>query len=800
MFRATPGDEPADIYLVRARLSPEGRLLRIDRPINLSDTSAVAEERPVVSGARVAWMVRTGDKTTLHLADLSHAPPPVLSDGDILASWQIRLTRLQETGQLAGIGHRVLRFEPAPEKTRLAFLGEQLLLDVDGKTLSLHPEPGRPVPQPLVEVSSPLGHPGNLVTWAVDRVRAFPWFGSDRMQWVKAVAFAVWARAERVLPFLGSADQDDELVSNLPELMSTDPRVKAPPGTGWPPQSLEPIFATRQPEEGQWRSLADDPFVARADEGFVPLVSTFLRPDKKNRNTRVFVVLWDPRALELRTMSGTREPKTATGETGPGQIPRQTRILRRLVAAFNGGFQATHGEFGMMAEGVVYLPPKPYAATVARLVDGSTGFGTWPNDDSIPKNILDFRQNLTPMIAKGEVNPYHRTWWGGVPPGWEDETRTVRTGLCQTQENFVAYFYGSRIDVEHLTQVMQRARCQYALHLDMNPGHTGLEFYRVAPDDQLPDLGRKLESEWEARGPVSEMPGWSFLGRRMIRHMNLMQFPRYIRTESRDFFFLLRRDLLPPTPLAPTIIPALPNEGQWDTDGHAQYGWPPAVATMALRPQPSRPNLTVTLAALDARWLTPTTTRNPAQVVARLPAITNSGAGFELSWSEGHFELRESRLRGDSIPLATGVLPARAQSAMAAVGIREGDVAYYVEVSKGGRPEQDGPILDDLLVRLGCEKRLFLASPLGLHIGASTQGPGDNRTATLSLVRSKGPGAETLFEATPVVAIREWMPLQAKRVRYFPKKKVASPEPPPGEIPVLSGISGSPQALPSPSP
>ena len=27
----------------------------------------------------------------------------------------------------------------------------------------------------------------------------------------------------------------------------------------------------------------------------------------------------------------------------------------------------------MMADGVVYLPPKPYAATVAELRDGSTG-------------------------------------------------------------------------------------------------------------------------------------------------------------------------------------------------------------------------------------------------------------------------------------------------------------------------------------------------------------------------------------------------------------------------------------------
>ncbi|MGC4070098.1 MAG: hypothetical protein QM784_36660 [Polyangiaceae bacterium] len=85
--------------------------------------------------------------------------------------------------------------------------------------------------------------------------------------------------------------------------------------------------------------------------------------------------------------------------------------MGRLAAAFNGGFQATHGEYGMMADGVVYLPPKPYAATVAELADGSVGFGTWPESDTISAEYVGFRQNLTPLLADGKDNPYRRTWW-----------------------------------------------------------------------------------------------------------------------------------------------------------------------------------------------------------------------------------------------------------------------------------------------------------------------------------------------------------------------------------------------------
>src|SRR5690606_16306020 len=98
---------------------------------------------------------------------------------------------------------------------------------------------------------------------------------------------------------------------------------------------------------------------------------------------------------------------------------------------------------------------------------------------TVPEEIHSFRQNLTPLLAGGELNPYGRLWWGGVPQGWQDDTQTVRSGLSLTQDGFLAYFYGTKIDADHLGRSMLAARCDYGLHLDMNQGHTGLEFYRV---------------------------------------------------------------------------------------------------------------------------------------------------------------------------------------------------------------------------------------------------------------------------------------------------------------------------------
>ncbi len=145
------------------------------------------------------------------------------------------------------------------------------------------------------------------------------------------------------------------------------------------------------------------------------------------------MLAWDARQVALHIMSGTVEPKSATGETGPGLVPRKPEVMSRLLAGFNGGFQATHGEFGMMADGVTYLPPKPYGATVAELASGATAFGTWPDDETIPDDMISFRQNMTPMMVDDTFNPYKRNWWGGVPPGWTDESRTVRSARVSHQ-------------------------------------------------------------------------------------------------------------------------------------------------------------------------------------------------------------------------------------------------------------------------------------------------------------------------------------------------------------------------------
>lgn len=773
LVRAQSGGEPADIWLATSRWSPEGRLLELTGLYNLSDTSAVDERELTVDGLRAAWIIGSDGKAfTLKLADLSGEPMP--SDWPARSRWQAKITNLQETGQASGVGQRSFRLDPPAERAVLRFDENALNADVDGRKIRI-PTSGDPTiegARHLMEQTPEKGRPGNLVTWAVDRVRALPWFGSDRMQLVKAVAFEALDAFERVM---GGVTGDTGAERVKEELGGLEAAPLAPdlpdPETGWPPAPMEPMISPALEGEGKWRPLEKDPFIPTNPDAPPPFVQSFIRTDQKRAYNQTWVLVWDPRQVALHTMSGTVEPKSATGETGPGLVPRKPEVMSRLVGGFNGGFQATHGEFGMMADGVTYLPPKPYAATVAELADGSTAFGTWPNDEKVPDDIVSFRQNMTPLVMDGTINPYKRNWWGGVPPGWTDESRTTRSAVCQTKEGFVAYLYGASVDADHLALAMQRARCVYGIHLDMNPGHTGFEFYRAAPASELPSLGRKLDPQWEAEGDVSGMPGWRFLGRRMLRYMGLMNFPRYIQRESRDFFYLTLRNLVPGAKLPPRVTPAEPGEGEWKVKGLPQHGWPYAVATTWLRAEPSRPDTKLTLLKLDPRAVRPEKPgeADPQIVVAfpsagaQGPALWLGPAGFTVGPTGPEH----------AVAVARG-LSTRGPDTLAALGIDAAGMLVYVEVTSDRDAARDGELLDAVLDSLGAKPRLYLSKPLGLALGgdrdlggrAFTAGPG-----ALRLVRRPSPGATRIFPDTPVVPVNVWYPLQAKRVRYFPKPK-----------------------------
>lgn len=771
--RPRPGDDgeeqPTDIYLVRTRLSPAGSLLDVGGVYNLSNTSGAEESLPVVQGELVAFASRSeieGAPSMLSLLDLAGAARP--EGWGKLERLQGALTRLQETGRLAGVARRLFVVESKGELVP-RFDGGALVVDSDGRSARLD---GSALPGWVVEEPLELARPGNLTTWAVDRVRAE--IGDDSMQAIKQVAFTALDFVLRNKEELTGDTGEDSIAEDLGGSALAPPTREVPvdPELGWPPPPLEPWVTPALPGEGQWNAK-DEPEWFRNQPGLPSaFLTTFIRSDRGRKATRVYVVLWDPRRIELHMMAGTVEPKSATGKAGPGLIPRTPDVMRRVVAASNAGFQALHGEYGMMADGTVYLPPKPYAATVASLRDGSTAFGTWPDDPSIPDEVVSYRQNMTVMVQDEKFNPYDRTWWGGTVPGAEDKTHTVRTGICLTKEGFSAYFYGADLSPNALAQAMIQARCSFGLALDMNAGHAGLEFYNVAPKGELPPIDRPLQRDWEAEGEVPQMPGWDYRSRRFIRGMGLMNFPRYIKREARDFFYLTMRHVLPGQALPTVLSPALEGEGAWRVKGLPQHGFPYAMATSFVRPDPAAPERRFRVLALDPRSFE--VARDPK---AERPVVAivdpRSSEGADSVWLDARsFSIGGEAPRKSAQRFASG--SASATEGRAVIGVHdESGMLLYAELEGGDAAVPVGA-MSELLGRVGCSQRITLAKPLAVALGGNSSldeqpiHPPSGQ-GVLRLVRAETARGKRIFEDTPIVGRDVWYPKQQHRVRYFKK-------------------------------
>jgi hypothetical protein len=385
--------------------------------------------------------------------------------------------------------------------------------------------------------------------------------------------------------------------------------------------------------------------------------------------------------------------------------------------------------------------------------------------------MVSYRQNMTPMVIDGKWNPYGRTWWGGTPSDWEDKTHTVRTGICQTKENFVAYFYGADLSPEALAQAMIQTRCHYGLALDMNSGHSGLEFYRVAPDRELGALSRPLDYEWEREGDVPDMDGWKFRARRLIKGMGLMNFPRYIKREGRDYFYLTLRHVLPGAPVA--VSGGKEGDGVWQTKGLPQHGFPYALARTEVPLGGKR----VALLRVDPRMLARPTAGGAGPsaasptVLKMLPPGDASRETPSLWFSRAAFSLSPQAEAPGAVRLASATATDRAAAAIAVED--ESGLLVYAEVVGGEAvPFAD---LQGLVGRVGCTRAIGLAEPWPLLLGGDTdlasraaRLPGEG---AVILQRQSGPGSRRVFEDTPVVPYDRWYPLQSRRIRYFKKPK-----------------------------
>jgi hypothetical protein len=793
LVRGRRGDALSDLYFVDARLSPEGVLLDVGAEHNLTHTTGVDEARPLVRNALAAYITTLdGVVTGVHTIDLAGRAPEAYADFTRMQSWQTGVTNRQKTGQREGIVHSAYALDPIATDVSLSWATDvNLTIRADGRTITI--DTARAVPLEgagWVRVApDQKARPPSFGPWMSERLRETPWIGDEKTMYLKAIAFTVkgW------LP--GSSGDSKDVADDIGAVNSGQVQTTSyiDPEIGWPPPPMKPILSPPLPNEGQWIALDKDPFITHVEGAPPAFVTSFLRADRSRPATRIYVTMWDPRQIALHMEAGTVEPVSATGEAGPGVIPRTPEVLRRVVAGFNGGFQAVHGEFGMEANGIVYLPPKPYAATILEMRDGSTTMGSWPKNTDVPDEVLSYRQNLTALVQDDKFNPYGRVWWGGTPKGWADNIHTTRSGTCITKDDFVGYFWGADLSAEVLAAAMLGARCAYGVHLDMNPGLAGFEFYNVQTASSFKALGRPIQADWEYEGMFRELPEFKFRARRMIKGMQQQNFPQYIHRDGRDFFYLTQRPVLPGAELPAPATPKRPDEGQWRVKGLPQHGFPYAMAIASTRPDPTRPDIRVRALRLDPRTVRPAgsagTSAETPTVVSFLGGGKPPRSGEVGLWlASGMFTIGAAPETKDAVPLAQGVplaTPA-AKSARIGVGVHDEDgMVEWIELAPDVRADDTtAKILDKHLESAGCSMRMLVTGEARALLGGTLDIAGDPAappSANLGLarlVRGAPPGAHLAFADTPVVPPAVWQPLQNQRVRYFrkPPKPSASPD------------------------
>jgi hypothetical protein len=237
------------------------------------------------------------------------------------------------------------------------------------------------------------------------------------------------------------------------------------------PMTLKPMTPLISPAlsgEGSWTMLDQAP----GKYSYLPLdAKSFIRPDPANPYAIVTMLQFDPRFTLLHIVGGTVEPGGPRGVHGPGVIPAADQQGTSLLAALNGGFKYADGQYGLMTNGVVYVPPVPKAATIAITKEGKLILGSWGVDpllNSKNTDIVAWRQNAALLIDQGVINPLTQDGaaWGGTIL---NKANTWRSAIGITRDGTFIYAAGNALTAQTLGQAMKAAGAVMAMQTDINP-------------------------------------------------------------------------------------------------------------------------------------------------------------------------------------------------------------------------------------------------------------------------------------------------------------------------------------------
>jgi hypothetical protein len=253
--------------------------------------------------------------------------------------------------------------------------------------------------------------------------------------------------------------------------------VPPKPGMAYPAQGSaipQPIEASTPAKttsriEGGASATVWAPFVYSAS-GQPLLERALVVPDLTRPYVETALVRIDLHATALHLVAGTQEPHSIVRRARPGMIPLADQRSGRLLAAFNGGFKAANGEFGMAVNGTTLLAPTDGLATLALYRDGSVRLGAWGSDIKPTPDLVAYRQNCPLLLAGGQpteaANSDDSALWGKTVG---NRIATWRSGVGLSADGrYLIYAASDGLTVPALAQALAAGGADRAMQLDIN--------------------------------------------------------------------------------------------------------------------------------------------------------------------------------------------------------------------------------------------------------------------------------------------------------------------------------------------
>ncbi len=231
------------------------------------------------------------------------------------------------------------------------------------------------------------------------------------------------------------------------------------------------------PGDGDWVPIPDP----RHPNEPPLMFKTLLHPDVNRSWADLFVVAVSLDYAQLHPRAGTGEPRS---ETPAPAVPRPGRVapehLPVLLAAFNGGFMAEHGHYGMRVDGVNLLKPRTKSGTLVGYSNDSIQIASWDAVRESESRMRWFRQTPACMYENNSMHvglryPETRLWGATL-----DGDTVIRRSAIGLDESRRVLFVGisNHTTARALAEGMHHAGAVDVAQLDVNWSYPKFLLYR----------------------------------------------------------------------------------------------------------------------------------------------------------------------------------------------------------------------------------------------------------------------------------------------------------------------------------